>query len=114
LDEQDLRRQPIEMRKELLAKLIKGSNLSLVLDETFEEDGAVIYRAACKRGCEGIVSKRLGSPYRGGRSAHWVKVKKPKASAVKREAEEDCQPYTYKWLVAFIASPLTAGLLGQE
>jgi hypothetical protein len=24
------------------------------------------------------VSKRLGSPYRSGRSAHWVKVKNPK------------------------------------
>jgi hypothetical protein len=31
----------------------------------------------------------LGSPYRSGRSVHWVKVKNPKASAVKREAEED-------------------------
>jgi hypothetical protein len=38
---------------------------------------------------EGIVSKRLGSPYRSGRSAHWVKVKNPAAPAVKREAEED-------------------------
>jgi hypothetical protein len=27
----------------------------------------------------GIVSKRLGSPYRLGRSEHWVKVKNPKA-----------------------------------
>jgi hypothetical protein len=35
------------------------------------------------------VSKRLGSPYRSGRSAHWVKVRNPKAPAVKREAEED-------------------------
>jgi hypothetical protein len=35
------------------------------------------------------VSKRLGSPYRSGRSPHWVKVKNPKAPAVKREAEED-------------------------
>jgi ATP-dependent DNA ligase len=43
----------------------------------------------CKLGCEGIVSKRLGSPYRSGRSPHWVKVKNPKAPAVKREAEED-------------------------
>src|SRR5215471_1394521 len=34
-------------------------------------------------------SKRLGSPYRSGRSAHRVKVKNPKAPAVKREAEED-------------------------
>ena len=40
-------------------------------------------------GCEGIVSKGLGSPYRSGRSAHWVKVKNPAAPAVKREAEED-------------------------
>jgi hypothetical protein len=38
---------------------------------------------------EGIVSKRLGSPYRSGRSLHWVKSKNPAAPAVKREAEED-------------------------
>jgi hypothetical protein len=31
----------------------------------------------------------LGSLYRSGRSPHWVKVKNPKAPAVKREAEED-------------------------
>jgi len=36
-----------------------------------------------------IVSKRLGSSYRSGRSKHWIKVKNPKAPAVKREAEED-------------------------
>src|SRR5262249_47102287 len=38
-----------------------------------------------------IVSKRLGSPYRSGRSPHWVKIKNPNAPAVKREAEEDCR-----------------------
>ena len=37
---------------------------------------------------EPIVSRRLGSSYRSGRS-HCVKVKNPKAPAVKREAEED-------------------------
>ena len=47
------------------------------------------FREACKLGCEGIVSKRLGSSYRSGRSPHWIKVKNPKAPAVKREAEED-------------------------
>jgi hypothetical protein len=36
-----------------------------------------------------IVSKRLGSTYRSGRSRHWVKSKNPAAPAVKREAEED-------------------------
>jgi bifunctional non-homologous end joining protein LigD len=83
------RRQPIEERKWRLANLLDGSHLSLVLNEHYEEDGAIVFREACKLGCEGIVSKRLGSPYRSGRSAHWVKVKNPKAPAVKREAEED-------------------------
>jgi bifunctional non-homologous end joining protein LigD len=89
LDGRDLRREPIEERKRLLAKLLKGQQTSIVLNEHYEEDGAIVFREACKLGCEGIVSKRLGSPYRSGRSPHWVKVKNPKAPAVKREAEED-------------------------
>jgi hypothetical protein len=44
---------------------------------------------ACALGCEGIVSKRLGSHYRSGRVDHWLKIKNPSAPAVKREAEED-------------------------
>jgi ATP-dependent DNA ligase len=43
----------------------------------------------CKMGLEGIVSKRLGSPYRSGRSPDWLKMKNADAPAVKREAEED-------------------------
>jgi bifunctional non-homologous end joining protein LigD len=89
LDGEDLRRQPIEKRKELLAKLLKGSHLSIILNEHFKEDGAIVYREACRLGCEGIVSKRIGSLYRSGRSPHWVKVKNPNAPAVKREAKED-------------------------
>jgi bifunctional non-homologous end joining protein LigD len=89
LDGKDLRCEPIEKRKALLAKLLKGSHVSVVLNEHFEEDGAIVYREACKPGCEGIGSKRLGSPYRSGRSTHWVKIKNPKAPAVRREAEED-------------------------
>jgi len=49
----------------------------------------VVFRHACKLGLEGIVSKRLGSRYRSGRSRHWVKSKNPAAPAIKREAEED-------------------------
>ena len=89
LDGKDLRRQPIEIRKDLLAKLLKGSHLSIALNEHFEEEGASVYSAACQLGCEGMVSKRLGSSYRSGRSSVWVKVKNPKAPAVRREAEED-------------------------
>ncbi|MGB5184435.1 MAG: hypothetical protein WBO12_19915 [Xanthobacteraceae bacterium] len=89
LDGQDLRRHAIETREALLAELLKESHLSIVLNEHFDEDGALVYDAACQLGCEGIVSKRLGSPYRSGRSPHWVKVKNPRAPAVTREAEED-------------------------
>jgi bifunctional non-homologous end joining protein LigD len=89
LDGRDLRREPIEKRKALLAEPLNGQQMSIVLNEHFEEDGAAVYRAACQLGCEGIVSKRLGSPYRSGRSPHWLKVKNPNAPAVKREAEED-------------------------
>jgi ATP-dependent DNA ligase len=52
-------------------------------------DGDIVYQQACKLGCEGIVSKRLGSLYRSGRSKHWLKVNNPAAPAVRREAEED-------------------------
>ena len=88
-DGNDLRRKPIETRKALLAKLLKGSDLSLVLNEHYEEDGMIVFHEACRLGCEGVVSKRLGSIYRRGRSPLWLKVKNPKAPAVKREAEED-------------------------
>src|SRR5262249_3142155 len=37
---------------------------------------------ACKLGLEGIVSKRLDSPYRSGRSQDWGKSKNPAAPAV--------------------------------
>jgi ATP-dependent DNA ligase len=72
-----------------LAKLVRGPHPGIVLNEHYEGDGEIVFAHACKLGCEGIVSKRLGSLYRSGRSPHWVKVKNPKAPAVKREAEED-------------------------
>jgi bifunctional non-homologous end joining protein LigD len=53
------------------------------------QEGAVVFQHACKMGLEGIVSKRLGSRYRSGRSPDWLKFKNPEAPAVKREAEED-------------------------
>ena len=49
----------------------------------------LVFHHACALGSEGIVSKRLGSPYRSGRSKDWLKFKNPAAAAVKREAEED-------------------------
>ncbi|MFY9898331.1 MAG: hypothetical protein WAK67_11115, partial [Xanthobacteraceae bacterium] len=82
LDGQDLRRLPIEQRKSKLAKLVRGPHPGIVLNEHYEGDGDIVFQHACKLGCEGIVSKRLGSLYRSGRSRHWLKIKNPKAPAV--------------------------------
>jgi ATP-dependent DNA ligase len=50
------------------------------LNEHIAEEGDIVFRHACKLGFfEGIVSKRLGSPYVSGRSRHWIKSKNPAA-----------------------------------
>jgi ATP-dependent DNA ligase len=72
-----------------LARLLGRFQPGIVVNEYFEGDGAIIYEHVCALGCEGIVSKRLGTPYRAGRSAHWLKVKNPDAPAVRRLEEED-------------------------
>src|SRR5262245_34132378 len=79
LDGEDLRREPIERRKAALAKLLRHAKAGLLLNEHIEyDDGEMVFHHACKLGLEGIVSKRLGSTYRSGRSRHWIKSKNPK------------------------------------
>ena len=69
--------------------LAASSGLNFSGDIWTHPEGAVVIQHACKMGLEGIVSKRLGSHYRSGRSPDWLKFKNPSAPAVKREAEED-------------------------
>jgi bifunctional non-homologous end joining protein LigD len=53
------------------------------------EIGPDLFRAACRMGLEGMVSKHRDRAYRGGRCLHWVKVKNPSSPAMKRAAEID-------------------------
>jgi ATP-dependent DNA ligase len=89
LDGKDLRWRPIEHRKATLANLLRSVRDGVAFNQHFIGDAAIIFKQACALGCEGIVSKRLGSHYRSGRVDHWLKIKNPVAPAVKREAEED-------------------------
>jgi bifunctional non-homologous end joining protein LigD len=89
LDGEDLRLSPIEDRKHALANILYRERNGITFNQHYDGEGANIFKQACSLGCEGVVSKRLGSPYRSGRSAHWLKIKNPAAPAVKREAEED-------------------------
>jgi bifunctional non-homologous end joining protein LigD len=90
LDGDDLRRDPLAVRKATLASLLARATPGLRFNEhLYEEDGRLVFAHACKLGLEGIVSKRKDSRYRSGRSPDWVKSKNPNAPAVKREAEEE-------------------------
>ena len=81
---------PLKFRKAKLASILRQSRHGVRLNEHLEHDcGQTVFQHACKMGLEGIVSKRLGSRYRSGRSPDWLKFKNLDAPAVKREAEED-------------------------
>jgi ATP-dependent DNA ligase len=58
------------------------------ISEQISADGLRVFAHAWRLGAEGIVSKRLGSPYRSGPHAAWVKVRNPASVAVQRERSE--------------------------
>jgi bifunctional non-homologous end joining protein LigD len=87
LDGEDLRSLPLGDRKKCLARLVGKRRLGIVLSGHTDEDGATIFRQACKLGLEGIVSKRLSAPYRSGPSRDWIKVKNPDSPAMARHRE---------------------------
>jgi bifunctional non-homologous end joining protein LigD len=91
LDGRDLMRAPIEDRKHELVRLLRQNNAGVQLCAHLDQPGDVVFAHACKLGCEGIVSKRVGSKYRRGprKCSDWIKVKNPASPAVKREAEEE-------------------------
>jgi bifunctional non-homologous end joining protein LigD len=89
LNGDDLRRDPLNVRKATLASVLARAAPGLRLNEHLEADGPDVFHHACMLGLEDIVSKRKDSQYRSGRSPHWIKSKNLNAPAVKREAEED-------------------------
>jgi len=71
----DLRRLPLRERRPTLEAICPKNGVLRVLD-TYPECGIVLYEQAVAMGFEGIVAKRLESPYRDGqRSGDWRKIK---------------------------------------
>src|SRR5262245_14166297 len=87
LDGEDLRRKPFSERKAALRKILKRTRRGIQYVEHAEGDGRQMFKAVCKIGLEGIVSKKLNAPYRAGPSRTWVKVKNPKAPAATRTTD---------------------------
>src|SRR5262249_10435922 len=75
LNGDDLRRDPLEVRKAMLASIVAKAQLGIRFNEHIEGDGPTVFAHACKLGLEGIVSKRKDSPYRSRRSPDWLKMK---------------------------------------
>jgi bifunctional non-homologous end joining protein LigD len=88
LDGRDLRCEPRNGRRAMLASLLPKVEPSIQLSEHIEgADGNQLFKHACDMGLEGIVAKRRDRPYRSGRSTDWIKVKNPGAPAAIRLIE---------------------------
>jgi bifunctional non-homologous end joining protein LigD len=68
----DMRKAPLFERKAALRALIAKTDI--LFSESFETDGAAMYKQACKMGLEGVVSKVRDARYNSGRTNDWVKV----------------------------------------
>ena len=65
-------------------KKMRRQLASICLIEHDEGDGEALFRAACRMGLEGIVSKRAQSRYRSGRCKSWIKTKNRRAPGYMR------------------------------
>src|SRR5262249_3805455 len=72
--DRDLRALPLVDRKELLAGVLPATG-PVRYSEHIGEHGRAAFKAAQELGIEGIVAKRAASPYVGGRSSDWIKVR---------------------------------------
>lgn len=75
LDGTDLFHSPLANRRQLLETVWRGDDYA-VLSTGVPGRGRDLYAAAVARGLEGIVAKRLDSPYvPGRRTGHWLKIR---------------------------------------
>jgi bifunctional non-homologous end joining protein LigD len=70
----DLRKLPLTVRKQALSGLLPDAGPLRYADHVRRE-GEAFYEEVRKLGLEGIMAKRADSPYVGGRSGHWLKLR---------------------------------------
>ena len=74
LDGRDLRRLPLETRKECLRLLVPARGV-IAYGDHVEGHGAEFLDAAREQRLEGVIAKKRGSPYLARRSRDWLKIK---------------------------------------
>jgi bifunctional non-homologous end joining protein LigD len=73
----DVRRSPLLERKQLLQKLVITTERIRISDHQIG-NGLELFEAAISNGLEGLVAKRMSSPYPEGRTSNWLKLKSVK------------------------------------
>jgi bifunctional non-homologous end joining protein LigD len=73
LDGYDLRRVPLELRKEALARVVESEGPARYSDHF--DQGVQLFAAAKQKGLEGILAKRRDSLYEERRTSQWLKIK---------------------------------------
>ena len=72
----DLREVPVQERRAALATVLNGHEQpQLRFSEAFDEAPDALLNSACQMQMEGLIGKRLGSPYVSRRSSDWIKLK---------------------------------------
>ncbi|MDQ3201417.1 MAG: DNA ligase D [Pseudomonadota bacterium] len=72
----DLREVPVEERRAALATVLKPNEDPLLrYSDSFGEEPEALLNSACQMQMEGLIGKRLGSPYVSRRSNDWIKLK---------------------------------------
>ncbi len=74
VDDHDVRSVPLTWRKRLLRSTLSFEDPLRFTTHRVRE-GEEAYRAACRRGDEGVIAKRADAPYADGRSRDWLKFK---------------------------------------
>ena len=76
LNGEDIRNLPVEERRSLIEKIVpRRANSLLRYSSAFEADHQSIVQSACAMSLEGVIGKRVGSPYVSRRSDDWIKLK---------------------------------------
>ncbi|MDX2058496.1 MAG: DNA ligase D [Gemmatimonadales bacterium] len=73
-EDYDLRPLPLAERKRLLRLILPPLGPIRYLDHV-EREGQAFLAGVVKMRLEGIIAKKADAPYRGGRTAHWLKIK---------------------------------------
>ena len=70
----DVRSLPLEERRRVLESSLRWQD-PLRMTEQITGDGAALLADACRDGWEGLIAKRVGTPYVSTRSRDWLKLK---------------------------------------